>query len=205
MLTLPKLVATLAAAVSATLCASAGAIPLTLEYIETETAQGWRYDFSLLLDDADGSWTKGDGYNAFVVGDVPVGESPLRGLRFVSVPAGFVPGVTAGAHNGPSLLSFSNNFQGWVPGAVGDSLRWSGVSSRWAGQEWAWSSLFLNGPFEPPWYNDRFVAKHVTEFTTLPSAPVPEPATLALLVAGLLCVASIRNTQRDGKSLRSIS
>lgn len=187
-----KLILSLFATLVCTLAETASAIPLTLEY-KVSIPFYVRYDFRLVLDNHDGTWSPGDGYNWFVIGDEPAGysspsglASPIDNISFRNLPTNFFQSRTSGTHNGPTLFSTENNYIGWVPQAVGDSLEWFGLSPSFARDgEIYWSQLSLNGLTDSPWASERFLARQVPEFSPVPvPTSLPEPPTWALILLG---------------------
>lgn len=129
------------------------ATPLKLEY-RVEPAEGGllRYHFTLTLDNNDGSWVPGHGYNWIVWGDAQQATTPMPDfIGDLPAPGPFADeGFTTcgGYHNGPTLLDFGtdNDFRGWVPEAVGETLEWSGTSSvDMANGQMLWSDLVGTG------------------------------------------------------------
>lgn len=108
------------------------AIPLNLEYtVSTTESELYQYDFTLKLDNQDGSWESGQGWRWFTFGDAPFGqESPLTDFEgdLDTLPVGPWSSfeVSGGAHNG---ITFGFILDFWVPEFVGDFLSWSGTSS----------------------------------------------------------------------------
>ncbi len=141
------------AAVSCTALSTAQASPLKLDYCITDEGGGvLRYRFTLTLDNHDGSWVSGQGYNWIIFGDVFVGTSNFPDfIGDLPAPVPFADegwSYSSGGHNGPTLLDFGveNDFRGWIPTAVGDSIKWSGTSALRLGQgEMAWSNLVGSG------------------------------------------------------------
>ncbi|MFO0835132.1 MAG: hypothetical protein U0638_09190 [Phycisphaerales bacterium] len=153
---------TLAAVVLAALSGAALATPLTLSYSISDDGQGgYRYHFTLSLDNHDGSWEPGQGFNWIIfgdnypaptalpnfVGDLPAPkpfDAPDEGFRY-----------TGQLHHGPTLLDWGDLFEmtGWVPKFVGDSIHWSGTARVYVGQDqMLWSNIFGTGvlaDFEP--------------------------------------------------------
>jgi hypothetical protein len=116
-----------------------GATPLRLEYSVEDLGGGsFQYHFSLILDNNDGSWFSGQGFNWIIFGDnpYPYSSSPLT--DFVGNPADLPIGPftkytrSGGDHSGPTLMNYYKDGElqpPWIPSYVGDSLHWSGTSS----------------------------------------------------------------------------
>lgn len=131
----------------------AHATPLKVEYcVTTDDTGRFRYQFTVTLDNNDGTWAAGQGFNWFIFGDVQGGPSPLADLvPELPLPVPFDDeGYTTsgGFHNGPTLLDFGTNFdfRGWVPTAVGESFTWAGSSLAELGPaELLWSNITPSG------------------------------------------------------------
>jgi PEP-CTERM motif len=152
----------------------AQATPLVLTYSITGNGP-YNYFFELTLDNHNGSWVAGQNFEYFVFGDVATGESPLTNFKGdpASLPVGpfleYDVASGGGGHNGPSFVSEAN---GWVPASVGESLVWSGQSSKYLDQgDLRFSNLHGTGE------KANFELAHLKA--------VPEPGTLLLLLAGL--------------------
>lgn len=163
---------------------SAVATPVTLQYSVYGTGT-YRYHFALTLDNHDGSWDPGDSMNWFIFGDKPGPDTSqpygafVTGFAFDGWSLRTGPLTTSTSccgHNGPTLMDFYNIYVGWKPTALGETLTWSGTSSTYLGAgQLLWSNLIGNGvnlaDYEVARYQD---------------APIPEPASMALCVIGLL-------------------
>jgi hypothetical protein len=105
-------------------------VALTLEYILTDNGDGtYQYDFTLRLDNNDGSWQPGQGFGWFIFGDARNMMSPIADFQITyGLPVGPWDSLTTsgGFHNGPT---FNPVLSYWVPDAVGDSLQWGGIST----------------------------------------------------------------------------
>ncbi len=168
-------------ALSLAAVAPAWAIPLTMAYTKTAVGAGlYQYDFSLTLDNHDGSWTAGQQWDWIIFGD----NLPYTNWNTLSYSAP-ISAVTSSSrgHNGPTLALATNGvvLPGWQPPAIGDEITWSGTSSlNVADGLMKWSSLVVGGGaanvnFEQAW-----------RAGTAPSTSVPEPSALAgLALAGL--------------------
>jgi hypothetical protein len=138
-------------AVAAAMAAGASATPLRLNYCVTPNGAVFDYKFELVLDNNDGSWVAGQGFNWIIFGDAMNAPSPLVG--FVMDPGSFPIGPfteltsSGGFHNGPTLGPLWAQVQPtlipnhWVPNAVGDKLEWKGSSTANLG---AGQMLFSN-------------------------------------------------------------
>ncbi|MBX3382600.1 MAG: hypothetical protein KF864_03725 [Phycisphaeraceae bacterium] len=136
------------------LAASAAcATPLTLTYSVSDLGGGvYRYEFTLTLDNNDGTWFPGQNFNWITFGDAQESTSPLA--SFVGELPAPVPfddegfSFSGGFHNGPTLLDFGTefNFIGWVPTSIGETLEWAGTANvDLAEGELLWSNLIGNG------------------------------------------------------------
>jgi hypothetical protein len=120
--------------------------PLTLEYVVTDLGGAFQYDFTLRLDNNDGTWRPGQGFGWLVFGDERDDNSFFRHFQVTS---GFPVGpwdhqeFTCGFHNG---ISFGPPTTTWVPSAIGDSLEWSGTVAYFLDQgELLFSSIITSG------------------------------------------------------------
>jgi len=129
------------------------ATPLTLEFCVSDNPDGsFQYQFVLTLDNNDGSWQPGHSFNWILFADGS--QTPANLPDFIGdLPApppfneeGF--SSSSGGHNGPTLLDFGTNFdfRGWVPAAIGETLRWSGRSQiRLGAGDLLWSNINGSG------------------------------------------------------------
>jgi hypothetical protein len=132
---------------------AAVATPLTLTYSVSDEGGGvYRYEFTLTLDNNDGTWFPGQNFNWITFGDAQETTSPLASfVGELPAPAPFDDegfSFSGGFHNGPTLLDFGtdNNFIGWVPTAVGETLEWAGTATVDLPQgELLWSNLIGTG------------------------------------------------------------
>lgn len=187
----------MAAAVGLSLVAAgtAWATPLTMEYTKSSAGAGlYRYDFSLTLDNHDGSWSAGQEWDWIIFGD-QLGWT-WNTLSFAAPIGGIT--ISSGGHAGPTLMMASNgvSLPGWRPLAIGEDITWSGTSSLdVADGLMKWSSIVTSGGaayvnFEQAW---RAGTLPGTTPGTTPGNSVPEPSALAL--AGL-ALAGLALTRR---------
>ncbi|OAN79224.1 hypothetical protein A8B78_13050 [Jannaschia sp. EhC01] len=161
----------------------ASATPWRLDYVQTDLGTGsHQYDFLLTLDNNDNSWTLGQGFDWFVIGDVSSSgpatftEGPAF---FTSIPTGALATSSGGGSNGPTLGFVDGSVSGLqlVPDAVGFSVAFSGVSSyAYTSGTLRFSHLVGNTA------TIRAVANQVASFDT---SPIPLPAGLPLLLGAL--------------------
>ena len=181
---------TVASAVALAIAATAAtASPLKLTYDVTESSPGlFSYDFTLTLDNADGTWTAGQQYDWIVFGDKSAADQPPG---FGTLPSNFINAASpdplasfttsSGGHSGPTIAyGGSIVLPGWQPGAIGDALRWSGDSPIFLDQgRMFWSSIQTNRAAGAI----RYQMATLGTFTAYNGA-VPEPASWAMLITG---------------------
>lgn len=158
---------------------SAQATPLRLDYSVTDLGGSYQYDFTMTVDNNDGSFVAGQEFDWFIIGDTKngIGLFPEQSAFFTSIPAGFISDQSSGAHNGPTL-GFGSTFilPGWAP-ALGDSLEFTGVSSLLVSDGDLFWSHIQGSNF--PAFADYEVANQINV------SAVPLPAALPLYGAGL--------------------
>jgi hypothetical protein len=126
--------------------------PFTLYYSITDNGDGtYFYAFNLVLDNNNGSWFPGQGFDWIIFGDAQNMDSPFS--DFVMDDGVFPVGPwtqlqgSFDYHNGPTFGPiYSMTWVTWVPNDIGDSLSWSGVSSAYLDQgQMLFSSLHTEG------------------------------------------------------------
>jgi hypothetical protein len=168
----------------------ATADPLHMEYAVNPLGGGiFHYDFTLSVDNHDGSWAAGQGFSWLTFGDQP-NNTPSNLTNFAldsgNLPVG--PWIeldnSSGGHNGPTfLIGTGGGIAYWVPSGVGASLSWHGTSTADLPQgQLLFSTLLTQGGGVPA----NFDIAHRTT--------APEPASMAVL--GLGAVAMIRRRVR---------
>jgi hypothetical protein len=162
--------------------AIADAAPLRLDYQVSDLGGGsFQYDFQLVLDNNDGSWSPGNEFEWIIFGDRPgAGQPPQFGSDwvFTSVEAGWFGIESIGSHEGPTVCFGSGcTLPGWVPSALGESVNWSGTSSSLIADPLAWSYMVAGG--------GASAAEYFKANETIGS-PVPIPAAVWLFSSGLL-------------------
>lgn len=164
--------------------ADANATPFRLDYAIADTGTGYRYDFSLVLDNNDASWDLGDGYDWFVFGNEANTGDPtgaFADVTWLSTPSGFFTATTTGFNNGPTLCCGADcgPDQLYSPTAIDQVIMFSLLSSTFLGAgQLFWSNNVGGGPGGTE--NADFAEAVLTGVT-----PVPVPAALPLLTAAL--------------------
>jgi hypothetical protein len=167
----------------------ARATPLSLDYSVTDIGGGrYNYEFELVLDNNDGSWSAGQGWRWFVFGDQYCAPSPLTNFigDYTDLPIGPWTNfsTSSGGHNGPTL-GYVLDY--WVPTSIGDTLSWSGTSTANLAQgELLFSTIA--GTLNSGVAADLEVANRLD--------PVPEPATMFLFGTGIAGLAGTRLNRR---------
>ncbi len=127
------------------------ATPLRMDYCRTPIGGGqFEYEFTLILDNNDGTWSAGQAFGWIIFGDAPApGPSPMA--DFVVDPGSLPVGpwtqvdFSGGGHNGPNLGPVAGPTAPllWTPASVGESLTWKGTSAANLPQgQMLWSNLF---------------------------------------------------------------
>ena len=157
----------------------AHASPIRLDYtINSVENDRYNYEFTMVLDNADGTWRSGQRFGAIRFGSQGGDQTSVPLTNFVfdqsDLPVGpFTATRSATQVSGPGLTGIT---QLWTPTAVGQSLSWSGTSDAFLEQgELYWrphSTFGRSGGIQLQ------VANHLN--------PIPEPGTLALAGTGLL-------------------
>jgi hypothetical protein len=167
------------------------ATPLTLNYSVSDLDSGYDYEFDLVLDNNDASWTVGQGWRWLIFGDQASSPSPLTDFigDLSDLPIGLWTSysTSGGSHNGPTL-SYVLDY--WIPTSIGDTLSWSGTSTANLAQgELLFSTLAgtLNGAV-------------VANYEIANRTSVPEPATMLLFGTGIAGLLGIRR-KRSNKLL----
>jgi len=165
---------------------SAQATPLRLDYIVTDLGGSYQYDFTMTLDNNDGSFVAGQEFDWFIIGDTPTpdGLFPEKTSFFTDIPSGFKISWTYGGHHGPTLGFYGESspgygvvfLPGWAP-ALGDSFEFTGVSTLLVAEgELLWSNSVGSN-------RDALAIFEVAN--QIHVSAVPLPAALPLYGAGL--------------------
>ena len=135
--------------------AAAQAVPITLYYQVSGTGP-YTYNFTLVLDNNDSSWTaaSNQGWGWVIFGDAVSAASPLTSYTHTSgFPVGPFTGISSsgGGHNGPTFTPVTGVF--WAPTALNQQLTWTGTSTADLAQgQMLWSTLQLqNGAVAANW------------------------------------------------------
>ena len=162
---------------------TANATPIGVDYSITDQGNGtYLYDFFFILNNNDGSWTSGQGFDWLIFGD-RAGDS-LQPSAFGDSGAGNWAWLTsdgsqsysAFGHEGPTMCFGDVPNCGpddglWTPLAVGDSVSGSGLSNILVADGQMYWSIIVGD------FTEWNRANRVTA--------VPEPGTLALFGVGL--------------------
>lgn len=187
-----------------TWCTTAGATPLALSYtVGPSLVPGaYEYNFTLTLDNNDGTWVAGQQWDWIIFGDNDSADTKngfdvngglaAGGTNWnttsISGPISNVT-VSLGAHNGPTLAMATNNVSlpGWLPTAVGQSVIWSGTSTVFIPNgELYWSALVVGG------------GATAVSFELAEQVAVSDPAsTVSLLGLGLAGLGALRLRRRQ--------
>jgi len=179
------------ASLLATSFAPANSSPFSLSYSVTSVGPNFQYNFDLKLDNNDGSWIAGQGFNWFIVGDANGSPSLFtEGSDFfvpASVPAGFVAAASGGGHNGPTLcFGGCGDSPGYVPTAVGDSIMFAGISATFlAPGDLLWSNLLYTS------------GATGADFHPAIASAVPEASTWAMMILGFAGVGFVTYRRRN--------
>ena len=167
------------------------ATPLRMDYTTTDLGGSYLYDFTLTLDNHDGSWALGKQWDWINFGDTDYAASTYVGFDIdgsggvsadwttLTTSSGdfSISGPSGGSHNAP-YVQFGSNIliPGWMPSSVGESFSWSGTSGVYIDPgDLYWSSLITAGGASLVQFEQ---ANHITS--------VPEPSISTLLASGLL-------------------
>jgi hypothetical protein len=111
-----RMIARFLSLVAALLCADAvdvqlanadtASAPFTLDYSVTPVGPNYQYNFSLVLDNNDGSWVPGQEFNWLIVGAAVNQPSPFAELDsfFTSIPANSYATSTSGFFKRPHFV-----------------------------------------------------------------------------------------------------
>lgn len=178
------------------------ASPLRMDYIVNPSGGGYSYDFRLILDNSDSSWSPGQGWNWLIFGDKQGGPSALADFKLSPGTLAVGPFSTltrsAGGHNGPTFAPLRGAH--WTPSGVGDMLQWSGTSSGFLDDgQLLFSSLMTSGGASGIYLQP---ANRVSSFTT-GSQSVPDGGSTVLLLGacfGGLVFAGKRSKKAAGRT-----
>lgn len=166
------------------------AIPLTLNYQVTNLGSTYQYNFDLVLDNHDNSWTAGQQWDWIVFGDRVGGFPNAEAITcsnwvWGSSETGVAGACSSGFHQGNAVAFGANGvtLPGWMPAFIGDTLSWSGTSTTLvADGDMYWSPVITgNGATGGGTFN---LANRTSS--------VSEPSPLLLLSVGLLGLGAMR-------------
>jgi hypothetical protein len=170
------------------------ASPLRLDYGITSLGGGsYLYNFNLVLDNNDGSWSSGQGFDWVIFGDRAgaIDQPSQFGSDWVYnfIEPGWLGTDTGAGHEGPTVcLGSGCGTPLWVPAALGESVGWSGTSNTLIGGTLYWSYILTGGGATTGEY---LVANSV-------SSAVPIPAAVWLFGSGLIGLAGVaKNKNRS--------
>jgi hypothetical protein len=200
---------------SALLCVGvtsvANSTPFRLDYSITDFGTPtlrYQYDFTLTLDNNDGSWVAGQSFGIFFIGDkicvLPCSTDTNGGGAFGSntdvvfgvIESSWIGGYALGfgydllQHSGPSIRAKHINPAGeavggpYVPLSIGEIVTFSLISKTFLGSG---SLLWSNFPSDglPGQIDASFEAGHLSDLTVVPS-PVPIP-NIGAGLPGIIC------------------
>ena len=177
----------------AALAGTANATPLRLDYSVNQlgTLQ-YHYDFTLTVDNHDGSFAAGQGWGWLMFGDQQNAPTNLGAYVMDSTVYPVGPwtslGTSQGFHNGPTLLPLvdvNTNFVNWFPAGVGSQLHWAGTANVSLPD-----GTLLFSTLNPV---NRAVA---ADFEPAHLVSTPEPASMAALALGALAMLRRRRANR---------
>lgn len=184
--------------------------PLRLEYLVKDIGGGlFSYDFTLSVDNNDGSYIPGQQWGWIIFGDAPFpGPSPLTdwvGDLSNSSPLIASFSSSGGGNNGPTLYLYGPAITGvlnpWTPSGIGDSLIWSGTSTANLSQdELLFSTLNPQGEISAISHPGNRA-----NFQMAFRQPVPEPSfILGFLAFGALgAFSTIKRKQKPTQSMEA--
>ena len=167
------------------------AAPLTMDYTATDAGGSlFAYDFSLLLDNGDGSWAPGQKFDYLTFGNEQTGTGQYGAFgdwTWTATPTIASSNFSTGTYNGPTLnfcdsgVGCKTSFKdgAWIPQSVGETLTFSGLSSTFIGDTVYWSVLKASG--------GQFIRFEAAAYGTVSPQVIanPIPPSMLLLVSGL--------------------
>ncbi len=164
-------------------------------------AATFSYDFQLIVDLDDPDYVDGMGFERILVGGAFIGDPRPFESTWLTPPGGWGTNVQVGRLSG-TFLQFGDDIAApyWVPDAGDRSLRFSGLTENADPGPILWSYVGYTDVDDPRsifLFLDPFVARQVSALTDLDPtdpgpSPVPLPAGLPLLLAGLAAFAGCR-------------